>query len=70
MQPRPSPLFDLSSRIAVVSGAASGMGKAAALALAAHGATVVMLDRNTGGLAATADEIAAAKESEVRLVGP
>lgn len=56
----PSPLFDLSEKIAVVSGAASGMGKAAALALAAHGATVVMLDRNAEGLAATAREMAGA----------
>jgi NAD(P)-dependent dehydrogenase (short-subunit alcohol dehydrogenase family) len=60
MQPRPSPLFDLSSKITVVSGAASGLGRAAALALAGHGATVVMLDRNAEGLAATAEEIAAA----------
>ncbi len=41
----------------VVSGAASGMGRASALALAAHGATVVMLDRNEAGLAATGREI-------------
>jgi NAD(P)-dependent dehydrogenase (short-subunit alcohol dehydrogenase family) len=55
-----SPLFDLSGRIAVVSGAASGLGRAASLALAAHGATVVMLDRNGPGLADTAGLIAAA----------
>jgi NAD(P)-dependent dehydrogenase (short-subunit alcohol dehydrogenase family) len=54
------PLFDLSGKIAVVSGAASGMGRAASLALAAHGATVVMLDRDEAGLAATAGEIASA----------
>ncbi|NBS33470.1 MAG: 7-alpha-hydroxysteroid dehydrogenase, partial [Planctomycetia bacterium] len=34
----PTALFDLTDRIAVVSGAASGMGKASAVALAAHGA--------------------------------
>ena len=39
MTQKPPPLFDLSSKIAVVSGAASGMGKASSLALAAHGAT-------------------------------
>lgn len=60
MKENPSRLFDLSDKLAVVSGAASGMGKASAVALAAHGATVVMLDRNEGGLAATAAEIAAA----------
>lgn len=60
MSPTPPPLFDLSGKIAVVSGAASGMGRASARALAAHGATVVMLDRNEAGLDATAREIAAA----------
>jgi len=45
MTQKPPPLFDLSSKIAVVSGAASGMGKASSLALAAHGATVVLLER-------------------------
>jgi NAD(P)-dependent dehydrogenase (short-subunit alcohol dehydrogenase family) len=59
MTANPSPLFDLSAKITVVSGAASGLGKAASLALAAHGATVVMLDRNEAGLATTAREIAA-----------
>ncbi|MBM4011154.1 MAG: SDR family oxidoreductase [Planctomycetes bacterium] len=54
------PLFDLSATIAVVSGAASGMGKASSLALAAHGATVVLLDRHEAGLAATAGAITAA----------
>ncbi|MFM8892974.1 MAG: SDR family NAD(P)-dependent oxidoreductase [Planctomycetia bacterium] len=52
-------LFDLSGKVAVVSGAASGLGRASALALSAHGATVVMLDRNELGLATTAGEIAA-----------
>lgn len=60
MSHKPGTLFDLSEKLAVVSGAASGMGKASAVALAAHGATVVMLDRNEAGLAATGREIAAA----------
>lgn len=60
MKPQTSPLFDLSGKVAVVSGAASGMGKASALALGAHGATVVMLDRNEEGLTTTAREVAAA----------
>jgi NAD(P)-dependent dehydrogenase (short-subunit alcohol dehydrogenase family) len=60
MTTKPPPLFDLSGKLAVVSGAASGLGKASAQALAAHGATVVMLDRNEEGLATTASEIAAA----------
>jgi NAD(P)-dependent dehydrogenase (short-subunit alcohol dehydrogenase family) len=57
MSQQPGTLFDLSGKITVVSGAASGMGRASALALAAHGATVVMLDRNEAGLAATGREI-------------
>ena len=53
-------LFDLRGKVAVVSGAASGMGRASALALAAHGATVVMLDRDVEGMARTGAAIAAA----------
>jgi NAD(P)-dependent dehydrogenase (short-subunit alcohol dehydrogenase family) len=44
------------------------MGRASALALAAHGATVVMLDRNEPGLAATAGEIAAAGGRAIQRV--
>jgi NAD(P)-dependent dehydrogenase (short-subunit alcohol dehydrogenase family) len=68
MNHTPQPLFDLSGKVAVVSGAASGLGKASAIALAAHGATVVMLDRNEEGLAATAGEIAAASGRSVPKV--
>ena len=52
-------LFDLSGRVAVVSGAASGMGRAMALALAGHGADVVPVDRDEPGLLRTAAEIEA-----------
>jgi len=44
-------------RVAVVSGAARGMGKAVALRLAEEGATVVAVDINGEGAAATAKEI-------------
>ena len=64
----PPALFDLSGKIAVISGAASGMGRASAVSLAAHGATVVMLDRNEDGLAATAGEIAAAGGRAIQRV--
>ncbi len=50
-------LFDLSGRVALVSGAASGMGKAASLALAAAGADLVLADLNQERAAATASEI-------------
>ncbi len=52
-----SSLFDLSGKVAIVSGAASGLGKAAALALASHGADLLLADLNEPGLKATADEI-------------
>lgn len=51
------PLFSLSGRVAVVSGAAQGLGKATALALAQHGADLVLVDRNLSGAEATAAEI-------------
>lgn len=52
-----SSLFDLSGRVAVVSGAASGMGKAMSLALAEAGADLLLVDINADGLRLTADEI-------------
>lgn len=50
-------LFDLTDRVALISGAASGMGRAAALALAAHGADLLLADLNSTGLESTAAEI-------------
>ncbi len=50
-------LFDLTGRIAVVTGAAQGMGRAMATALAEAGADLVLLDRNAVGLEATAHAI-------------
>ena len=50
-------LFSLKNKIAVVSGAAQGMGQATALALAQHSADVVLVDRNVEGAEATAEEI-------------
>jgi NAD(P)-dependent dehydrogenase (short-subunit alcohol dehydrogenase family) len=52
-----SKLFDLSGKVAVVSGAASGLGKATALALAEHGADLLLLDLNTEGLKVIEQEI-------------
>lgn len=49
--------FDLSGRVALVSGAASGMGRAMALALAEYGADVMLADRNAEGLERTSHEI-------------
>jgi NAD(P)-dependent dehydrogenase (short-subunit alcohol dehydrogenase family) len=52
-------LFDLTDRVAVVSGAAQGLGRATALALAQHGADLVLVDRNQSGAQATATQIQA-----------
>src|ERR1051326_8355909 len=52
-------LFDLTGRVAVVSGAAQGMGRAMALALADAGADLMLVDRNLEGAQRTGGEIAA-----------
>lgn len=50
-------LFDLTGRVAVVSGAAQGLGRATACALADCGADVMLVDRNLEGADATAEQI-------------
>jgi NAD(P)-dependent dehydrogenase (short-subunit alcohol dehydrogenase family) len=50
-------LFHLSGLVAVVSGAARGMGRAMSLALAEHGADLFLVDRNAEGLAQTARDV-------------
>lgn len=54
-----SHLFDLSGKVAVVTGSTKGIGKAIAAALAAHGAKVVVSSRDTGRVAETAAELSA-----------
>jgi NAD(P)-dependent dehydrogenase (short-subunit alcohol dehydrogenase family) len=51
--------FDLHGKTALVLGAASGIGKASAEALAALGATVICADRDAAGVAATAAALGA-----------
>jgi NAD(P)-dependent dehydrogenase (short-subunit alcohol dehydrogenase family) len=46
-------MFDLSGKTALVTGAASGLGRAIAIGLAAHGADVVTADLNLAGAEAT-----------------
>jgi NAD(P)-dependent dehydrogenase (short-subunit alcohol dehydrogenase family) len=50
-------LFDLKGKTALVTGAASGLGRAIAIGLAAHGADVVTADLNLAGAEATAGVI-------------
>ncbi len=54
------PLFDLSGKTALVSGASRGIGEAIALLLAAHGADVVCTSRKLEGCEAVAANIRAA----------
>jgi len=51
------PLFDLSGRVAMVSGAANGMGRQMAIGFAEAGADVVLVDINLPGAELTAGEI-------------
>src|SRR2546423_15669859 len=51
---------DMSGRAALITGAASGIGRASAIAFAAAGASVALVDIDADGLAATAATVKAA----------
>ena len=51
------PLFDLTGRVAVVSGAARGMGCSMAIAFAEAGADLLLTDVNAEGVQTTAEHI-------------
>src|SRR5215207_146269 len=53
------PLFDLSGRVALVTGAASGMGRAMAIAFAEVGADLLLADIDSAGVGRTAEQITA-----------
>lgn len=58
------------NKVAVVTGAASGIGRAIAIALAADGATVAAVDRNEAGLTQTVQTCADATAHVVDLADP
>jgi NAD(P)-dependent dehydrogenase (short-subunit alcohol dehydrogenase family) len=58
--PDVSRLYDLTGMVAIVTGAASGMGRETARHFAAAGAAVVVADWNAAGAATVADELATA----------
>lgn len=59
----------LNGRAIIVTGAASGIGRACALRLAREGADIVAVDLDQAGLAALGDEIAAVGQTCERLAG-
>lgn len=63
------PLFDLTGRVALVTGAAQGMGRAMAIVLAEAGADLMICDLNASGLQATADHIQSQGRQVLAVVG-
>jgi NAD(P)-dependent dehydrogenase (short-subunit alcohol dehydrogenase family) len=54
----PSDLFSLTGRVAVVTGAGAGIGRAIAVGLAQHGADIAACDIDDTGLATTMEQVA------------
>ncbi len=58
--------LDFKGRIALVTGAASGIGRATAIALAGRGAKVALLDRNAEGVEQLANDLNTGRPKSVR----
>jgi NAD(P)-dependent dehydrogenase (short-subunit alcohol dehydrogenase family) len=61
-------MFRLDGKVALVLGAASGIGKASAEALAALGATIICADKNKRGVETAAAEIGLRGRAEAHVV--
>jgi NAD(P)-dependent dehydrogenase (short-subunit alcohol dehydrogenase family) len=62
-----TPVYDFSGQVALVTGAASGMGLATARAFAEAGASVVLADRNERAVHAAAEQLASAGHRAIAL---
>lgn len=62
-------IFDVSGKVAFVTGAGSGLGRAMAEAMAEGGARVALFDIDAGGLAETAAHLASLGAKTLSLVG-
>lgn len=60
----PAHAYDFTDRVVLVTGANKGIGRAVSLALAAHGATVILSGRRVGELEQVYDAIKAAGGAE------
>ena len=63
-----NPTYNFQGQVALVTGASSGMGLAAAKAFAASGAAVVLVDRNAEKLAVALDAITSAGHEAISIV--
>lgn len=64
-----NPKYDFSGQVALVTGAASGLGRATAKAFAASAAAVVLVDRDENKLAGVLSEITGAGGKAIALAG-
>ncbi len=64
-----NPTYNFEGQVALITGAASGMGRASAKAFAKAGAALLLVDRDAAKLRSTAQEIIAVHGKAITLVG-